>query len=74
MPLVHIDLMEGRSPERIERMIEEVSKAIATSLEAPIDTVRIVVNEMRPHQYGVAGKAWPAVLEERRRQAEGEAP
>lgn len=68
MPLVHIDLMEGRQPERIERMITEVSEAIARSLEAPIETVRIVINEMQPHQYGIGGRPWTIVREERRRQ------
>lgn len=70
MPLVHIDLMEGRPPEKIETMISTVSEAIAASLEAPIETVRVVVNEMAPHQYGVGGKSWPAVVEERTRAAE----
>jgi 4-oxalocrotonate tautomerase len=70
MPLVHIDMMEGRSPEKIEKMIGAVSEAIASSLEAPIGTVRIVVNEMKPHQYGVGGKAWPVVVEERRKAQE----
>ena len=73
MPLVHIDLMEGRPPERLERMIAEVSEAIARTLDAPIGTVRIIVNEMQPHQYGVGGKAWPAVVEERQRQQSEEA-
>ncbi len=68
MPLVHIDLLEGRPLERIERMIAEVSEAIATSLDTSIESVRVVVNEMKPHQYGVGGKAWPVVLEERRHQ------
>lgn len=70
MPLVHIDLMEGRSERQIGDMIRTVSEAIATALDAPIGTVRVIVNEMRPHQYGVGGKAWPEVLEERRRAAE----
>ncbi len=68
MPLVHIDIVAGRPPESIERMIAEVSEAIARSLDAPLETVRIVINELKPHQYGVGGKSWPAVLEERRHQ------
>lgn len=70
MPLVHIDMMRGRPPEKIERMIAAVSEAIADSLEAPISTVRVVVNEMEPHQYGIGGKPYPVVVEERRRAAE----
>ena len=70
MPLVHIDLLEGRSEEKIEEMIVAVSEAVASSLEAPISSVRVYVNEMKPHQYGVGGKPWPVVAEERRRERE----
>ena len=70
MPLVNINLVEGRPEEKIEKMISAVSEAIATSLEAPIEAVRVTVNELKPHQYGVGGKSWPVVLEERRKQEE----
>lgn len=70
MPLVSINLMEGRPPETIERMIAAVSEAIADSLEAPIGSVRIMVNEMQPHQYGIGGEPWRIVQEERARAAE----
>ncbi len=72
MPLVHIDLMEGRSEPQIAEMIRTVSEAIATALDAPIATVRVIVNEMRPHQYGIGGKPWPDVVEERRLAAEAD--
>lgn len=72
MPLVHIDLMEGRPPERLERMIAEVSQAIAESLDAPMDSIRIIINEMKPYQYGVGGMSWPAVVEARRHQRDHE--
>jgi 4-oxalocrotonate tautomerase len=65
MPLVYINLMEGRPPEKIEKMITAVSDAISTSLEAPLDTIRVMVYEMQPHQYGVGGKPWRAVKAER---------
>ncbi len=70
MPLVHIDLLEGRSEDKIEKMIQTVSEAIASSLDTNIDSVRIVVNEMKPYQYGVGGKPWPVVAEERRKAAQ----
>ena len=70
MPIVKIDLLEGRPIEKIETMISAVSEAVASSLDAQIDTVRVIVNEMKPHQYGVGGKAWPLVVQERRTQQE----
>lgn len=70
MPIVHIDLMEGRPPEKITAMIRGVSEAIATALDAPISSVRVVVNEMRGHEYGIGGRSYLEVAEERRRAAE----
>ena len=72
MPLVHVDLMTGRSPEAIAAMMQEVSEAIARTLDAPIDTVRIVVSEMQPHLYSVGGRPWPAIVEERDTRARAE--
>jgi 4-oxalocrotonate tautomerase len=60
--------MEGRAPEKIEKMITAVSEAIATSLEAPLETIRVMVYEMQPHQYGVGGKPWTVVKAERETQ------
>lgn len=65
MPLVYINLMKGRDPEKIERMIAAVSESIATTLDSPIESVRIMINEMEDHQYGVGGKSWGVVRKER---------
>ena len=70
MPIVHVNLMEGRPPEKIEKMIVAVSEAIATTLEAPIESVRVMVHEMETHQYGIGGKPWRVVKEERARAAD----
>jgi len=65
MPLVYINLMEGRPPEKIEGMITAVSHAIADAIECDIDTVRVMVREMQEHQYGVGGKPMRLVRAER---------
>lgn len=66
MPLVHIDLMTGRSDDAIAAMMTEVSQAIARTLATPVESVRIVVNQMQPTEYAIGGKPWPQVVEERR--------
>lgn len=71
MPIVRIDMMEGRSKEKIEGMIGAVSSAIAESLDASIESVRVVVNEMEPHEYGVGGRPWSVVAAERAAAQEG---
>ena len=67
MPIVTISMMEGREPEKIEKMIAAVSDAVAISLDAPLETVRVMVNEMQEHQWGVGGKPMRVVREERAR-------
>lgn len=70
MPIVQVNLVEGRSKESIEGMIAAVSEAVSTSLGAPIGSVRVLVNEMQDHQYGVGGKPWHVVAAERKAAAE----
>ena len=59
MPLVHIDLIEGRSPEQLKALVKEVTAAIVKDTGAPAEHVHIVLNEMAKNHYSVAG-----VLEE----------
>ncbi len=61
MPIVQVNMVEGRSEEQIAAMIRGVSRAIADSLDAPIEAVRVIVYEMAEHQYGVGGQPWPDV-------------
>ena len=65
MPLVYINMMEGRDSEMIEKMTQAVSEAIATSLEVPLSSIRVMVHEMEEHQYAVGGKPIRMVREER---------
>jgi 4-oxalocrotonate tautomerase len=65
MPIVTVNMMEGRSQEKIAQVIAAMSEAISASLEAEINSVRIIVNEVQPHQFGVAGKTFDTVLDER---------
>ena len=73
MPIVHVNMVEGRSEEQIAAMIRGVSQAIADSLDAPIEAVRVVVNELAEHQYGVGGQPWPEVRAARAAATQGEA-
>ena len=58
-------MLEGRSPDKVEKMIVAVSEAVATSLETPIEGVRVIVHEMQDHQYGAGGKPFRVLRAER---------
>ncbi|KRN25500.1 2-hydroxymuconate tautomerase [Lacticaseibacillus camelliae] len=55
MPLVHIDLLAGRTPEQLAKMCQDVTEAIAKNTGAPAEHIHIVLNEMTPDHYAVAG-------------------
>lgn len=57
MPIATINIIEGRSDEKKEKLIEKVSLAISESLHAPIETVRVIINEMPKQHYGIAGNS-----------------
>lgn len=54
MPFVEVNLVEGRSPEQLRTLIREVTLAVARSLEAPQESIRVIVRQVPP-SLGAAG-------------------
>ncbi|ULT54917.1 2-hydroxymuconate tautomerase family protein [Neobacillus drentensis] len=57
MPFIQINILKGRSPEKKERLIREVTEVVSTVLEAPVQNVRIMINELEPEHWGIAGES-----------------
>lgn len=57
MPIATINIIEGRSDEVKEKLIEMVTDAMEKSLNAPRETIRIIINEMPKQHFGIAGKS-----------------
>lgn len=55
MPIVTIHMLEGRDAEIKKRLIRDVTETVVQTLEVPRESVRIMLNEMPEHHYGVAG-------------------
>lgn len=55
MPILHIHLMEGRDDEKKARLVRSVTEAVVDSLGVPSDAVRIILSDMAPNNYAVAG-------------------
>ncbi|VEB21126.1 4-oxalocrotonate tautomerase [Bacillus paralicheniformis] len=46
MPIVHIQLLEGRPPEKVEEVIQKVTETLSATLDAPRENVRVLVTEI----------------------------
>ncbi|UKJ76550.1 2-hydroxymuconate tautomerase [Azospirillum brasilense] len=57
MPIVNITLIKGRPQDKKAAMYREVTDAIHRTLGAPRESVRIILNEVEPQHFAVAGEA-----------------
>lgn len=55
MPIITINLLEGRTDSQKENLIHEVTEACHRALDAPRDAVRIIITDMARQHYGVGG-------------------
>jgi 4-oxalocrotonate tautomerase len=55
MPLVRIDIMEGRPPEAIRELHERVAALVAEVLDTPIERVRTYITQFPPTAWGIGG-------------------
>ncbi|KAF1036416.1 4-oxalocrotonate tautomerase [Burkholderia lata] len=57
MPVAHLYILEGRDDDKKERLIAEVTQAIHRSLEAPVESVRVIITEMPKAHFGIGGQS-----------------
>lgn len=57
MPFIQINILKGRSPEKKEKLIHDVSDLVSKVLEAPVENVRVMINELEPEHWGIAGQS-----------------
>jgi 4-oxalocrotonate tautomerase len=57
MPIAHLYILEGRNDEKKERLIAEVSDAIHRAIDAPLESVRVLIIEMPKEHFGIAGQS-----------------
>lgn len=56
MPIVKIDMLEGRSEEQKNKLFREVTDAIVRTIDARPESVTIILNEQPLVNLGKAGK------------------
>lgn len=55
MPIVQIEILEGRTVEQKRAMVKEVTDAICRTLSTKPDAVRIIIRDMKFENFAAAG-------------------
>ena len=56
MPIVEITMIEGRTPEAKRRLIAKVTDSIIEAIDAPRDSIRIILREIPALHFGAGGQ------------------
>ncbi|BBB28632.1 4-oxalocrotonate tautomerase [Neptunomonas japonica] len=57
MPIVQVNMLEGRTDEQKEALIREITEAMVRSISAPRESVRVMINEMPKQHFGIGGNS-----------------
>lgn len=55
MPIVELTLIEGRTHRQKAEAVKAVTQALVDSLGAPAEAVRVIIREVPPEHFAVAG-------------------
>lgn len=56
MPIVKVDMWEGRTAEQKEKLITSVTDAVCKAIGCPPEAVQIVIEDYKKENWGIAGK------------------
>jgi len=56
MPIIQVNLIEGRTVEQKRKLAAEITDVVVECLNVEPDSVRIIIQDMAKHDYAIAGK------------------
>ncbi len=56
MPIIHINLMAGRSKETKQALAEQLTKVVVDTLQVSPEKVRVLLHEVEQGQWFVGGR------------------
>ena len=56
MPIINVQMMEGRPKEKIAEVIQNITNTVSETLDAPKENIRVIVTEIPKTHWGKAGK------------------
>ncbi|MBA4355155.1 MAG: 4-oxalocrotonate tautomerase [Novosphingobium sp.] len=60
MPIIEVNMLEGRSADDKERLIQALTDAAINSIGAPRESVRVLLREMPAGHFAVGGQSFAA--------------
>ena len=55
MPIVQIQVLQGRPESQMKELITNVTDAVVKTLEAPRESVRVIITEEPKTHWGIGG-------------------
>ncbi|MDB5751434.1 MAG: 4-oxalocrotonate tautomerase [Ramlibacter sp.] len=75
MPIIQINLIEGRDAALVSECARQVAQTVHRSLGAPLESIRVMVNELPATHWAVGERTLSEIAVEKRRLAgEGVTP
>lgn len=56
MPIIEVNVLEGRTHEQKEAFVEKVTMLAVKELDARREGVRVLFRELAPEDFGIAGE------------------
>jgi 4-oxalocrotonate tautomerase len=55
MPFVQVTMVSGRTADQKHALIAQVSAAVASALDTPVERVRVAIYEVTADEWGIGG-------------------
>lgn len=60
MPLIHVQMAKGRTPQQKHALLSSITEAVQHSIEAPLPSIRVWITEFEPAEYMAGGETLAA--------------
>jgi len=59
MPVVTVDMYEGRSLDQKRELVRDITAVVARVTGVPASGVHVVINEVKRENWAIGGLLWP---------------
>jgi 4-oxalocrotonate tautomerase len=55
VPLIQVNMLEGRTPEQKRALLSSITEAVHSSIGAPVESIRVWIHEFPSTDFMIAG-------------------